>query len=288
MADFDIKDWLGGLELSEEHKAVVETALSTEKNQQQIRENFLRQQDYSRRMNELATAKRDAETQYGRQYQELAAWKKEADARLEKEQADKTRAIAEAAALRAAATEYGLDTSSISSTMGAAPGAGAGQLNNPAAQAAVDLSGYDKKFETVTQELSAAPLINAKMSDIATEYEELHGKRFKGMTSFVQEALERSVSLDQLAEEKFSFTAKRAEQEKTRRQTEIDLAVKEAEARVRSELHLPTTRPGGYSSPISAHLASGGAAQTTGGAGALDGVSAAILAFNEGKYRAGE
>jgi hypothetical protein len=163
MADnFDVSQWIGGLELTDEQKATMQAALTGEKNQQVLRESFLRQQDYSRKMNEAARFKAEQEAAYSRQFQDLAAWKQTAESTLSGAESARLKAEAEAKALRAAAETYGLDTSTI-------PIPDVPTQPNQNAVAAPQKPDAFKEFETrVSAEISSAPLVQAAMLDIAS------------------------------------------------------------------------------------------------------------------------
>jgi hypothetical protein len=85
-------------------------------------------------------------------------------------------------------------------------------------------------------------------------------------------------SLRDLAEEKYQFTSLRESKAKEAQEARERQLVAEAEARVRSELNIPTPRPG---IPRAAIFSGDKTLETSPGAG----VAAAIAAFNEGKYR---
>lgn len=271
MADFNVDNWLKSVGVTEEADlAKAKELFGSEDRLNALKDQTLMRSDYSRAMDKV---KRD-EAEALRYATELAEWKTQADTNLTTALTEKQRAEVEAAALRAAMEQYNIEPPKGFDKVATAP-------PNPN-QNAPDLSGYFKKDEAA-EILATAPRVNAKMFDIAAEYEELTQKRFKGMDAFVQEAIQRQMSLDNLAEEKFKFQELR----ETKQKESYDLAIKKAaddrEAQVRAELHMPSARPEWEQPYVITNKLPLRTPTETGNARA--GVDAAVAAFNEGKYR---
>lgn len=262
--DFSVDTWLNDIGItSEEQIAEAKKILGTEDVAKNLERGYLRQSDYSRKMNEFDSQKRQYETQVEEYVKSI----------YDDYTQNLTAAQQEVLSLKQKLNEYGL-TPEVEPTP---------VMPNEPKFDPESLKGTFLDKKAADEAFAAQPKVAAKMYDIASEYEELTGKRFKGMSEFINEALTRGTSLDVLAEEKFRFSSLRETKQAADLAAERARIREEIEMEVRSENHLPTRRPDTVENLMFKHkninLTSPEKTDSRGSIGA------AVNAFNSGQFR---
>lgn len=291
MGNFDLQAWLKDLELSDDERKVLEPVLAKEPVSKKIGESFLRQSDYSRRMNELSEEKKRLEAQLQQKLKEaddyaqgLVIWKGTADqtlAQREKElQKLQTELQSTKDAMSKISTEYGIDaTQYLQGTSTAVPTKTFDETL---------LGGYVKRddFQKAVNDAMQFPQVAAELMDLNSEHYELFGKRLPNNRKLVEAAIANKKSIRDAWAEEYKVEERRAEAAKKAHDEEIERVRQETEARVRSELKIPAQRPNAAKPLVlSENLKSREIHR--GPAGDHDTVEAAMAAYSSGKYAEG-
>ncbi len=297
----ETQDWLNELnsqgQLSAEAFAQLKSSVeSNSKADEFIKGSALRQSDYSRKQAELQTARQDFDrTQAELRTKEeavskfqtsLGEWKADADGRIvaalkAKEQAE-TKAAAALAKLQRVGAQTGLDESewklSDEDTK---------LINKEGQNQPFDTSKFltqDQLKEQIGKGTREAALLDAMVADLAEDHRELFGTRLPNKAQLVNEALAAGKPLTAYWEEKYGVAAKKAEIAESQIQERIRQGVETEKAKWASANALPGgASPFRNDEPRSPVLREGGlAAPPEAGGG---GISAAIAAFQSGKYK---
>ena len=287
---FDLQAWLKDLELSDDERKVLEPVLAKEAVSKKVGESFLRQSDYSRRMNELADLKKQQEVQLQQKLTELDAhekglveWKGTADKTLAQREKEVERLNRELESTKNAMTkiqtEYGIDVSSYATP-----------TNNPVQPKTFDdsvLGGYVKRddFQKAVEDAQKFPWVAAELMDLASEHQEVFGKRLPKARELVERAIKEKKSLRDVWATEYKVEDKRAEIAKKAHDDEIERVRQETEARVRSELKIPAQRPNA-ARPLVLSDSLKNREIHTGPASDQSTVNAALEAYATGKYNA--
>lgn len=285
---FDLQAWLKDLELSDDERKVLEPVLAKESVSKRVGESFLRQSDYSRRMNELADLKKQQEVQLQQKLTELDAhekglveWKGSADKTLAQREKEVERLNRELESTKNAMTkiqtEYGIDVSSYATP-----------TNNPVQPKTFDdsvLGGYVKRddFQKAVEDAQKFPWVAAELMDLASEHQEVFGKRLPKARELVERAIKEKKSLRDVWATEYKVEDKRAEIAKKAHDEEIERVRQETEARVRSELKIPAQRPNA-ARPLVLSDSLKNREIHTGPASDQSTVNAALEAYSSGKY----
>jgi hypothetical protein len=298
--------WLEGLKkegsLTDEAYNQLKSSLeSNSKADEYVKGSQLRQADYSRTMATVQQAQKDVEAaqaalakreQDVTKYQsDLAEWKTGADKNFQKAIQEREQAANKAAAavarLRSLAVANGLPEDDVLKDLDTAPVNNNQNQNQNQNQNGFDPSQYVKRSE-IAQTVAESALVDASIHDVAAEYFELTGKPLRDASKLVQEAIQAKKPIMQYAAEKFEFDKLKQARSDADVQRRIDEAVKAKETEILSRTNLPGAgnglRTDLHGSPI-LERAAAGTLKPDGEAGG--GVSAAVAAFNSGKFRPG-
>lgn len=260
-----------------------------------IKGSVLRQADYSRVMSDVQKAQKAVEDsqnaltareqQVTKFQEELGTWKQGADVNFQKAIREREvaakKAEAAVARLRSLAMANGLaeedvlrdlDTVVISQEEKKVPD--------------FDTSKFVTR-EQIAQTVAESALIDASIHDVAAEYFDLTGKPLRDASKLVQEAIAARKPIGQYASEKFGF----AKLKDDRANADIQRRIDDAVAAERSKILSDGSLPGGSSglrtdlkgSPIFG--GEGGQLKPPSESGSGGGVSAAVAAFNQGKFK---
>ncbi len=300
----ETKAWLAGLKaegnLSDEAYRQLEQSLEgSSKADEYVKGSQLRQADYSRAMASVQTAKgevemaaqalkakEDAVTRY---QAELGTWKAGADVNFQNALQEREKALNKAnaamARLKSLAVANGLPEDEVLKDLDVTP-----VPNSPKpGEQPIDTSRFITR-ENLQQTVQESALIDATIYDLSVEYQELTGKPLKGAGLLVQEAIKANRPLGDYIAQKFDFKGLRQKASDADVQRRIDEAVKAKETEILSRTNLPGANSGLRTdlkgSPIfdAAHEGALKNPPTEGGGG----VSAAVAAFNSGKFRPGQ
>ena len=288
---FDLQSWLKDLELSEDERKVLEPVLAKETVSKKIGESFLRQSDYSRKMNELSELRKQQEAQLQQKLSELdqheqglIGWKSNADKTLAQREAEVNRLNKELEATKNAMSkiqsEYGIDPSQYVQ-------APASPVQTKTFDDSV-LGGYVKRddFQKAVNDAMQFPQVAAELMDLNSEHYELFGKRLPNNRKLVEEAIRSKKSLKDTWAEQYKVEDRRAELSKKAHDEEIERVKQETEARVRSELKIPAQRPNA-ARPLVLSDSLKGREINRGPASDRSVIDAAMAAYSSGKYAEG-
>lgn len=258
-----------------------------------IKGSVLRQEDYSRNIADVKAAQKavedsqralqQKESDVSRYQAELGQWKAGADVNFNKALQEREKAEAKSAQafakLKTIADASGLNYEDVIKDLEVTPVENKPNTNTPQ----FDASKY-VTVEQVNTVTSQAALLDATIHDIGESHRELFGTRINAK-ELVTEALKAGRPLEEYWKEKFKVDDKVKENGEKAVQARIDAAVLERETSLRSQLQLPAPRAGRETNPYNAHqifenMGIKKAAETDNSGG----VSAAIAAFNSGKY----
>jgi len=291
---FDIKKWLvEDLGLSGDALAAVETALAPKADV--IGGGFLRQSDYSTKMNELTAAKGNYAAMEQRLNAEMAEWsqltaaqKAEATAQRTALEATQAEALKLRQKLQAVATDAGLDATKILAEVTTAP---ATTTKEPPVTQPFDTS----KFVGVDQLQAVGAMalsLPAELLAIAEDHKDLFGARMDPRAIITElqarantKGNQKSLDPRVIWEELHGVPAKRAEVETQRFNTAIAEAEARGAATARSEAALPIGGPAGKHAVVFQHAKSPTGASILQRPGAGPGHDSAVTAFTSGKYR---
>ena len=291
--------WLEGLAkdggISAESLATIKSSLeSSAKADEYVKGSALRQSDYSRKQAELQTARQEFEKAQAdlankeagvTKFQtDLGVWKTDSEAKiiaaLQAREAAETKAAAALSRLQLVGGKYGVDPAdlNIEGVIAAKP------KETPVPE--FDTSKFVTK-EDVSRGTQDAALLDAMIYDLGVEHQSLFGKPLTGAYSLVKEAMASGKPLTEYWADKYKVDDRRKEVQEASIQQRINEGVEAAKTKFLSENLLPGGR--GMSgvrddlrgSPI---LREGGIPPPTDSGG---GVSAAVAAFQSGKYKAG-
>lgn len=292
---FDIKRWLAeDLGIAGDDLALVETKLTPVAGK--IGEGVLRQQDYSRAMNEINTTKTELAEANRRLTEEAAEW-----ATLTA--AEKQAAQGQRAALEAAQTKVAALTNRVK-TIAANAGIPEQQalegidttVTQPPPTPPANTPPADDRFDQFGRQLNGiaamALTLPAELQAIAEDHRDLTGERLdtRGVAAEIQKRAStrgNTKSLDprQVWEEMHGIPAKREAKEKEKFDAAVAAAREEGRTQGLSEAALPTGSREARHSPVLVQAANSQSRiqrpqpQTA--------VSGAVAAFQSGKYRQG-
>ncbi len=292
----EVQDWLNDLKkeggLTDEQVTAISAASDNPKAQEFIKGSVLRQSEFSKKyaafdaekakfdktVTDLAT-KEAAVTKF---QAELGTWKAGAEENYKKalSEREKAESLAQAALARmkTVAETYGLPEDTYKFE-GAAP------VPDPKVKE-FDASQYVRR-EDVLKHVQESALLDAMIHDIAVKHQVLFGAPLTDAVALVQEAMSQNKSLTGYWEEKYKVVDKRKEVDELSIKKRIDDAVAAKETELRSTLAIDSgigsSRPDVTGSPLFKENAlprPTGSESPSGG-----GVSAALAAFNAGKYK---
>lgn len=279
---FDVDNWLSELQkagnLSPEVTASMKTALGNPEVVKVLEGNQLRQSDYSRAMNELATKEQAAVKLQG----ELVAWRNDAEAKLKAAgltvaQERQERAKIEVA-LKTAAETYNLDLTSL--------GLPAPDQTKPApAKETPTNPDYMLKKDWETEAASIRgkfPFLPALIHDLSVEHQALFGKPLADSQGLVRKALETGKDIKTVWEEENKVAERRTQITEEAVTARINTAVQKREAELRSELQLPPTPRADSRSPVLADYKPPSDQESNKQESVVD---RAVSAWQEHKYR---
>lgn len=296
----ETKAWLDGLKaeggLSDEAYNTLKSSLeASDKADGYVKGSQLRQADYSRVMSEVQKAQKDveaAQTALTRREEDvtkfqsdLGTWKKDADVNFKKaiqeREAAANKAQAAIARLKSLAVANGLPENEVLE--------GLDTVIVPTEEKKVP--DFDtSKFVTrdqIAQTVAESALIDASIHDVAAEYFDLTGKPLRDASKLVQEAIAARKPIGQFAAEKFGFAKLKEDRANADIQKRIDDAVLAERTKNLSDGSLPGAGAGLRTdlkgSPI--FQGEGGRLKGPSDEGNGGGVSAAVAAFNQGKFK---
>jgi hypothetical protein len=236
--------WLEGLKktgaISEDELKVLESSIAKPEVAEYVGASQLRQDEFSRKMNELNSGYQTKLQEVQNYERELANWRGTTEKSISQVQAELLQARAEAARIRQVAQTYGLDESDLGqpvapyTTPPGTPGV------------ATQTEGSNPNLQNLNQEFLSRKeadelgtmytLLPAEINDIVAEHQELFGgKSPKGMKDIVNRAIKEKRSIRDVYEEQFKVADRRAELETQAREAEITRRVEEKLTSWRSE-----------------------------------------------------
>lgn len=300
----ETQGWLEGLRkdggLSEEAFKQLETSLSgNAKADEYVKGSQLRQADYSRTMATVQTSQKAVEEATAKlaereaavtKYQaELGTWKQGADVNFrnaikEREQAA-VKAQAAIARLKSIAVANGLSEDDVLKDLDVV-------IPNPSLevkQSEVDTSKFVTK-EQIQQTIRESAFVDASIYDLSVRYQELTGKPLRDASQLVVEAIKANRPLSEYVAEKFKFADLEKAKSDADIQRRIDEAVTAERTKILSDAGLPNAGAGLRTdlqgSPIFAKQ-DNGTMKLPSETNAGGGISAAVAAFNSGKFKQG-
>jgi len=248
--------WLEDLKktgaISDEEWKVLEGVITKAEVSEFVGSSVLRQQSYSKTMNELKD-RYDGELAKVQTYErELASWRANTEKSVSQIQNELAQARAEQARIVQVAKSFGLDENDLGASV--APFTTPPGTPSEPAKPAFDLEALGQKFLTQERadEMGAMyTLLPAEINDIVAEHQELFGKSPKGMRQVVERAIKEQRSVRDVYEEEFKVADRRAELESQAREAEIKRRVEEELTNWRTqnpEASIP--RPSSQRSPL--------------------------------------
>ena len=293
------KAWLedlktnGGL-TDEAFNSIKATFEGNSKADEFVKGSALRQADYSRVMADVQKAKKDVEdaaaalatkeAQVTTYQQELGTWKAGADVNFKKaiqeREALERKANAAVARLKSLAVANGLPEEDVLKDLEVVVVPDNKNNNN---NSQIDLSGYVKR-EDIARTVQESALIDASIHDVAVRHLELTGKPLKDAGKLVAEAINAKMTIGDYAAKKFDYAKLEADQAEAAINQRVKDAVEAERTKILSDAGLPNAGTGLRTDLKGSPLLAGGPlkAPTAGNEG--NGVSAAVAAFNQGKY----
>lgn len=288
MSTFDLQSWLKDLELSDEERKVLEPVLAKDQVSKKIGESFLRQSDYSRKMNELGEERKKLEATLQQklgeidQYEQgLVSWKGNADKTLETREAEVRKLNEELKSTREAMSkiqqDYGID-----------PGQYVAAPSRAVPEKQIDeavLGNFVRRddFQKAVSDAMQFPQVAAELMDLNSEHYELFGKRLPSNRGLIESAIKNKKSIREVWADQYKVEDRRAELSKKSHDEEIERVRQETEARVRSELKIPAQRPNS-SRPIVLSDSLKGREAHRGPQSDQNTLDAAMSAYASGKY----
>lgn len=257
-----------------------------------VKGSSLRQADYSRVMAEVQKAQKDVEAataalttkeQQVTQYQqELGTWKAGADVNFKKAIQDREslekKANAAVARLKSLAVANGLSEEDVLKDLEVTPVPDTQQH-----QQQFDTSEFVKRSD-IQKTVQESALIDASIHDVAVRHFELTGKPLKDASKLVQEAIAARMTIGDYAAKKYDYAKLEQEAGEASVNQRIKDAVEAERTKILSDAGLPGAGNGLRTDLKGSPLFSGGGPlkPPTGDGGG--GVSAAVAAFNSGKF----
>lgn len=257
-----------------------------------VKGSSLRQADYSRVMAEVQKAQKDVEAataalttkeQQVTQYQqELGTWKAGADVNFKKAIQDREslekKANAAVARLKSLAVANGLLEEDVLKDLEVTPVPDTQQHQQP-----FDTSEFVKRSD-IQKTVQESALIDASIHDVAVRHQELTGKPLKDASKLVQEAIAARMTIGDYAAKKYDYAKLEQEAGEASVNQRIKDAVEAERTKILSDAGLPGAGNGLRTDLKGSPLFSGGGPlkPPTGDGGG--GVSAAVAAFNSGKF----
>lgn len=298
----ETEEWLQGLEkeggMSPAAVLELKQHFSSDKANEFVKGSVLRQNDYSRNMAEVQKRLKEADdAQEGlrardeavRRYQgELGTWKAQSEesykTALEEREKAERKANAALSRVKKIAAEHGLDENELLKDLDMST-----PVTSPVVAATFDTSGFVTKKDLEKGAVDSA-FLESIVNDIADEHRELFGTNLK-RTDLVREALQSGKSVEAFWKEKYKVGEKLAALQEAKIDQRIKDAVATREAELRSIIpNSPQPRAGDEDNPLLKHriftnktLVDQNKKEQLGDGS--DGVSAALSAFNSGKYR---
>jgi hypothetical protein len=292
------KAWLEDLKTSggltdEAFNAIKATFEGNSKADEFVKGSALRQADYSRVMSEVQKAQKDVEAagaaltlkeqQVTAYQQELGTWKAGADVNFRKaiqeREAAGNKAAAAVARLKSLAVANGLSEEDILKDLEVAPVA-----EKSAEHQQFDTSEFVKRSD-IQQTVRESALIDASIHDVAVRHLELTGKPLKDAAKLVSEAIAAKMTIGDYAAKKYDYAKLEGEASEAAVQRRIDEAVKARETQILSDAGLPNAGTGLRTDLKGSPLFTDGPLKAPTGDGG-GGISAAVAAFNSGKFAA--
>lgn len=256
----------------------------------------LRQADYSRVMSEVQKAQKDVEAagaalktkedQVTAYQQELGTWKAGADVNFQKAIKDReaagNKAAAAVARLKSLAIANGLSEDDVLKDLEVAPVAD----NKVVDHQAIDTSEFVKRSD-IQKTVQESALIDASIHDVAVRHMELTGKPLRDASVLVAEAIQARMTIGAYAAKKYDYAKLEGEASEAAINKRVADAVEAERTKILSDAGLPNAGTGLRTDLKGSPLFTGGGplkAPTPGAEGG--GVSAAVAAFNSGKFSA--
>lgn len=260
-----------------------------------VKGSALRQADYSRVMADVQKAQKDVEAaglalktkeeQVTAYQQELGTWKAGADVNFQKaikeREALERKAAAAVGRLKSLAVANGLSEEDVLKDLEVAPVPDNTNTNQPQN---IDLSGYVKR-EDIQRTVQESALIDASIHDVAVRHLELTGKPLKDAGKLVAEAIQAKMTIGDYAAKKYDYAKLEQEAQEAAINQRVKDAVEAERTKILSDAGLPNAGTGLRTDLKGSPLFSGGGPlkpPTAGNEGG--GVSAAVAAFNAGKF----
>ena len=292
------QEWLNGLKaegsLTDEAFNAIKSSLeANSKADEYVKGSQLRQADYSRTMAEVQAAKKAVEDsaaalaikeQQVTDYQkELGTWKAGADVNFQKAIKDREslerKANAAVARLKSLAVAKGRAEDDVQKDLEVAPVA-----NNKPNDGQPDLSGYVRRDE-IARTVQESALIDASIHDVAVRHLELTGKPLKDASKLVAEAIQAKMTIGAYAAKKYDYAKLEGEASEAAINKRVADAVEAERTKILSDAGLPNAGTGLRTDLKGSPLFQGDGPlkpPTAGNEGG--GVSAAVAAFNSGKF----
>jgi len=298
------KAWLedlktnGGL-TDEAFNTIKSTFESNSKADEFVKGSALRQADYSRVMSEVQKAqkavedsaaalklKEDQVTQY---QQQLGQWKAGADVNFKKaiqeREALEKKTTAALARLKSLAVANGLSEEEVLKDLEVAPVAN-NQPDNTQPQ--FDTSQFVRR-EDIQKTVQESALIDASIHDVAVRHLELTGKPLKDASKLVAEAIQARMTIGDYAAKKYDYAKLEQEAQEAAINQRVKDAVEAERTKILSDAGLPGAGTGLRTDLKGSPLFQGDGplkppTQGTEGSG----ISAAVAAFNSGKFAPGK
>jgi len=296
----ETKAWLDGLKaegsLSDDAYNSLRTSLEgSSKADDYVKGSQLRQADYSRVMSDVQKAQKaveDAQNQLSTReeqvtkfQEDLGTWKQDADVNFQKAIREReiaaNKSQAAIARLRSLAVANGLSEEEVLRDLDTVPVVET-KVPDP-----IDTSRFVTR-DQIAQTVAESALIDASIYDLSVEYQELTGKPLKNASQLVQEAIAAKKPLAAYVADKYKFNDLRAAQSEASVQRRIQEGIETGLTQRLSDAGLPGANAGLrrdlQGSPI--FMGEGGALKPPSETGQGGGISAAVAAFNQGKFKA--
>ena len=249
--------WLAGLKstgaIGDDEFKVLEAAVAKPEVAEYVGSSQLRQDEFSRKMNDLSASHKTELAKIQAYERELADWRGGVEKNYSQIQAELQQARAEAARIAKVAQSYGLDESDLGTSV--APYTTPPGTPSEGGGSRPDLQNLAQEFLTRTdfdQLGYQYTMLPAELNDIVAEHQELfEGKNPRGMRQIFEKAVAEKRPLRDVWEEEFKVADRRAELEAKAREAEVTRRVEEQLTAWRTEhpeVRLP--RPGARASVL--------------------------------------
>lgn len=292
---FDLSQWLKKLNgegsLSEEELRMLTATLGKEKVLKALadgHEDGLRQDEFSRKMNDLSAKEKATLALQG----ELVKWKQTADQQLEQLNLtagqERTARQEIEAKFRQVAADYGLDLTQL----GIPPAGAAAPTTTPGAQPAGVTTGAaanPSRVQELETAVTALPYMTAELLELMAENQTLFGKPLTDVRGLVDRSLKTGQAMRKVWSEENKVPERQAQLQEEGVQARITAAVAKREGELRSELQLPPAGRPEQHSPVLTALKPASSDQQTGALNATlrasSGVDRAVAAYVSGENR---